>query len=87
MSVFLLLKIYRKSIFHSTLPSESIRIVNSSAIGSTGTQLTKFLKLLVLIIGVVTDIVINIVINFANKIGSFGILLKNTCLSQVQGAH
>ena len=52
----------------------------------------KFFKLLVLIIGVVTDIVIDIVIYFVNKkyilvVGTLGILLKNTCLPQVQGVH
>ena len=68
--------------------SEDNRIVNSAAVGSTDTQLMKFFKLLLLIIGVVTDIVIY----FVNKkyilvVGTLGILLKNTCLSQVQGAH
>ena len=68
--------------------SESNRIVNSTAVGSTDNQLMKFFKLLVLIIGVVTDIVIDICICFVNKkyillVGNFGDIIEERLLAQV----
>ena len=61
--------------------SEDNRIVNSAAIGSTDTQLTKFFDLLVFIVDQDIDIVIYFVnVKYILVVGSLRISLKNTCI-------
>ena len=63
--------------------SESNRIVdlNSAAVGSTDTQLTKFFDLLVLIVNGIVDLVIYFVnVKYILVVGSLRVSLKNTCI-------
>ena len=67
------------------------RIVNSTPVGSIDTQLTKFFYLRVLIIGVVTDIVIDICIYFVKKkyilvVGNFGDIIEERLFSTGEGS-
>ena len=60
---------------------ESNRIVNSTAVGSNDTQLTKFYDLLDLIIDGIIDIVIYFVnVKYILVVGSLRVFLKNTCI-------
>ena len=61
--------------------SEGNHIVNSTAVGSNDTQLTKFYDLLDLIIDGIIDIVIYFVnVKYILVVGSLRVFLKNTCI-------